>query len=279
MSNNFDIERLTRYAKPILVIVNVVSFILGVAFVSIGCYISTQEIGLVKLNESIALQHNEEHEKAKSEANYYLQIVFSSIIGVGLLITLLNLFGCLGAIKESKILLTSYIIFVVFITIAQITGMVLLLIYEAKLKLSISNVLRYRLSYYKEELGLTNKWNEVMKNFECCGVNGMEDFFQIAQQYKWVKFQELPKYCCPSKSNTCKFDEGDVNIPGCLEQYFDSELHRIDILILAIEIFLNVLGIISSAFILRKSVEGSKKFWEWKSHAYTFKTDSRMQPY
>ena len=153
----FDIKKSIRVAKPLLIVINCISFILGVALIGIGCWISTQSIEMLESEKNVTRipQKGDEMEEGKEEISLHLSILWSIIIGVGILMCLLSVFGCLGASKESKKLLIPYIIAVVLITLAQITGLTMSLVYQRELKESVSTIFDLKLQYYNTDSSLT----------------------------------------------------------------------------------------------------------------------------
>jgi CD63 antigen len=253
-----------------------VSFILAVGQTALGCIIDTQKISVVdseyNTNESVIFPStigNRTEDMGIEETHVYLDLVSIPIIGGGVIIILLNIFGCIGSISESKRLLIAYMIAVVLVTLVQISGLTLSILYKDKLKDSIKDVLELRLRYYKQHHSVANSWDFAMSNLNCCGVNGWNDFESL---------NKLPKYCCKDQLTQCNVNEHDDKIPGCLTKVYGDilENYRIDIVILSMEIFFNLSGIVAATLMLRKSFVGSKQFWEWTSKIGGFKRDSRL---
>ena len=280
-----DIKKLSQIAKPMLVFINVVSFILGIGQISLGCIIATRKISLFgsedntnetnKTNSIIVrgLLDISSEDTEIEDTEYYLDMVSIPVIGLGVIIILLNMFGCIGSIKETKRLLIPYMIAVVLVTLAVIAGLTISLLYWDDLKGSIKHVGEVRLRQYQKDQTFTKSWNFTMSNLKCCGVNGWTDFQTLNQT-----LNRLPKYCCKDQLTDCNINDGDELIPGCFTKIYSEilESYNIHILIPSTEIFLNLFGIVAASLILRKKSAGSKQFWEWKSKTGGFKRDSLL---
>ena len=179
------------------------------------------------------------------------------------------MFGCIGSIKETKRLLIPYMVAVVLVTLTQIAGLIISLLYWDKLKENIKDVLEVRLEHYQKDQMFAKSWDSAMSTLNCCAVNGWTDFKTL---------NKLPKYCCQDPLTQCNIGEHDTKIPGCLTKIYSDilESYRIDILIPSAEIFFNLLGIIAASLILRKKSAGSKQFWEWRSRTNKLRRDSTL---
>ena len=271
-----DIEKHIRFAKPLLIVINCISFILGAALLGIGCRISTQSIEMVEADKNVKRipQNADEMKEEKEEIDFYLAIVCSIIIFVGILMCLLSLFGCLGATKETKKLLIPYIIAVVLIALAQLTGLAMSVVYQRELKDSVSTILELRLQYYNADLSLTKSWDHAMSDWNCCGIKGWKDFKNLTDE----KIQTVPKYCCLGNSTNCNVNNAQLaDVPGCFAKIYNNIYYPYVFVILAIEAVIKICGVIACSFILRKSLGGSEKFWKWKSQKEGFKSDKKMR--
>ena len=179
------------------------------------------------------------------------------------------MFGCLGSIKETKRLLIPYMIAVVLVTLAEIAGLTISLLYWDDLKDSIKNLGVTRLRKYQIDPTFTESWDKTMSDLNCCGGTGWNDFQTLNIT--------LPKYCCEDQSTQCNINDGDDEIPGCFTKIHSEILeNHIHILIPSTEIFLNLFGIFAASLILRKKSAGSKQFWEWKQKTVGFRRDSLL---
>ena len=234
-------ENLTKLAKPLLVILNAVSFSLGVAITAITSWLLSHRSLFIYLNDS---NTSIEKDTVDSEVNYYKSFMLigsSTIIGAGVLIVLISLIGIVGALKESKCLLLTYTVAVVLLTLIQTITLSLSIAFKAELKDRTSRFMLWTLRYYGSKNGsehfITKAWNVEMEQYECCGVNGYKDF--INHTY----IDKLPQFCCTEVSANCSIAYLSTKLvksaPGCLEEMYNSVLNpfSFDVIILSILVF------------------------------------------
>ena len=231
---------MSTFAKHLLILINVLSFILGITVITIGTWIAIDKSSLINLvaNGTIP-ESGEEQTEVKKEVDYYFTFAALIIIGTGAFIVLLSLLGCFGAIKESKCLLITYASFVIFITLVQSTGIILSAVFQIQLQNHISTFLTSSLKYYGREDHITQYWNTKMEHLNCCGVNGKDDFIKNM-----------------NATDVCR-DHAET---GCLTkviQVIKDDLHYA-IIIAAAVILTEILGI-AFALGLNNSIGGTKE--------------------
>ena len=280
-------------AKPILIVCNTLSCILGVLITVLGTWISvdftemmssffnTDESGErsneIAVRNNLGLEYQADVENDGTEdVNTSLAMVSWPLITVGLLIIFQNILGCFGAYKELKSLLVPYLFLVCLIVLAEILGLIMSVLKWSSLLENIRGVFELRLSLYAEDEKVRKFWNDYMNSRECCGVNNGTDFFDIAQKMPFI----LPDYCCISSPGECTVDQAHKDeMPGCIQQFIDNHLSmfRFDVCILVLEILLKILGTIASGIILKRALKGNKEFWAWKEMAKSRKFDYKMK--
>ena len=109
MCGHVAIQKFSQIAKPLLIFVNGISIILGIGQVAFGCLIGTRKISVVNSDDNRNETNTTNSRIGKSpedvgmvETQYNLDMLSSPLIGVGVIIILLNMFGCIGSIKETK---------------------------------------------------------------------------------------------------------------------------------------------------------------------------------
>ena len=255
MCSKFDCEKLVTFAKYLLVILNVVSFVLGVALITVGSWIAADKTSLIKLIGNVTKIENKGEENSKeAEVSYYFTVGSVMIIGTGSFIALLSMIGFFGAIKHSKCLLVSYVSAVITITLVQIAGMILLAVFQRELENHVIKFLQKTLHYYEHEEHVTTAWDIKMERLNCCGVIGYEDFNTTLSD-------NLPKFCCPEHATNCTVDflknqTREELKPGCFTEVYNTIKGNVhyDVLIVSAAIVTNILGI-ASALLLINTVE------------------------
>ena len=113
-----------------------------------------------------------------------------------------------------------------------------------------------------------------MGEWNCCSVNGWEDFKHLTDD----KNRSLPKYCCCGNFENCNVNDAKLAaIPGCFDKIYNNIYYQYVFVTLAIEAVIKICGVIASLLILRKSLDGSNKFGKWKSQKEGFKSDKKMR--
>jgi energy-coupling factor transporter transmembrane protein EcfT len=95
-----SVNGFSKFLKYLFLIINLIFFILGIIVLAVGAYAMT-------VNTSIP------------EANYSVQYPIGFIV-LGAIVAVFAFFGCCGAWKESKLLLSIYAIIMALLLIAQI---------------------------------------------------------------------------------------------------------------------------------------------------------------
>lgn len=126
------------------------------------------------------------------------------LIALGAFIFIISFLGYCGAIKESRVLLTAYALFLIIILVLQVTAVSLAAAYQTQADQHTRNILRRSINdYYSSSSNrnaVTLSWDLVMSQMQCCGVNNMSDF-QTAQQFIKQNRDEnsnsvVPAACC-----------------------------------------------------------------------------------
>ena len=293
-----DISNLVGYAKPILIICNFISCILGIVLTVLGSWIAldftalmnsffsqddnSEESQEIAIRNNPNLQSEEDDDDGDEQLNRALKSVFWPLIAVGVLIIFQNIVGCFGVYRELKTWLKPYLIFVYIIMSIEVGGLVLAILEWDSLLDSIKGVFETRLKLYGKDTKVKKFWNDYMNSNYCCGVNNGTDFLLIAQL---DESEILPKYCCSNvlfldDQSICYVEQahGDAMM-GCIKLFIDNKLStfRFDVGILSLEIFLKLIGTIATSIVLRYVVKGGKEFWDWKKQSKMHKP-SYMNP-
>ena len=141
------------------------------------------------------------------------------LIAIGGFIFIISFLGYCGSLQESRVLLTSYGLFLIIIFILQIAGIICCVVYRRQaddqvrkgLKFSITN--SYTTKDYRDPITLT--WDLVMSNMECCGVNNYTDFLE-AKRFVSASREEglgrkVPEACCILQGDPALLRPADDN--------------------------------------------------------------------
>ncbi|KAM7537638.1 hypothetical protein Aperf_G00000076777 [Anoplocephala perfoliata] len=139
-----------------------------------------------------AVAGNELYQNAK-----LTQTVAYIFIGLGLFVLLVAFFGCCGVVTDSCCLLITYAVVVSVLFLAKvICSLLLLLLGEKIFPIVIDRAQESFSANYKGYLGLgiqnesvsySQTADTIMLNFQCCGVNGIDDFKDDKTSKLWHK--------------------------------------------------------------------------------------------
>lgn len=237
---------LSKYcAKPLLILINLLFFVLGIVVLGIGIWISVSKDSFFELisNSTIPKEVKDLDEKVKNEADYYFSMASLVVIGMGAFIMLLSLIGCCGSFKESKCLLITYATVVILITLGQSIGIILSAVYQKEFQTQVGNAFKPSLKSYGTDHHVTLLWNLKMEGLKCCGVHGNNDFQNLDRTIN------ITSICCGKALDTCNSVNLDRNTntapPGCVDKLFkDLEGYmKYAIILAAVVIVVQILAI------------------------------------
>jgi len=186
-------------AKCILIIINIVALVGGLAMIGVGSYVLIEgdeyipDVGVDTDTSAIAL------------------------IVLGVLILMIGCFGCFGAITGKHGLLNVYLIGLLVIIIIELG----ILIYGFVNKAEVSETVTASISGPFEEVntkgssasqGDISTVDSIQVLAKCCGIDGPE-FYKGTE---WV-LGKVPASCCKdSEDGATKCDKADAYTEGCL---------------------------------------------------------------
>ncbi|XP_049866822.1 23 kDa integral membrane protein-like isoform X2 [Pectinophora gossypiella] len=115
-----------------------------------------------------------------------------AVIVVSLLLIAVALLGCIGVVKEKPKLLYVYAGFLMIIVVLSVMSGIFVAVQRCGLQLDIRDWMRedFFMNVTGEELIEHNKkWDKIQINYECCGLNGPEDYKAM--------HQDISMACCP----------------------------------------------------------------------------------
>jgi len=211
--------------KYFLFFLNLVVFVLGLVCLGFSLYAYFDEASFSHLVETGA----SEIEGKKIPFNVFktsslLLIIASTIIVV------ISFFGCLGTYKENRFLLYLYFfcLLVMFLLITMGATIVTFQSIELLKEPLLESLNKYDPGSADEDiLELTRSWDDVQKEFSCCGVSNYKDW----QNQTYIIEQDdgkVPNSCCFNVNNItqCLNNPGDQefedHMDGCLDTFAKS---------------------------------------------------------
>ncbi|KAK3594615.1 hypothetical protein CHS0354_015006 [Potamilus streckersoni] len=157
-----------------------------------------------------------------------------TLIGIGVLVLAICIFGCCGACYKIKCLLVTYFVIVLVMMAGEIVLVVLLTSYPSVLKTSLASALKSGIQSDYE--GITGKnlnsvaWNVVMQQFKCCGVENYKDFNGASKwNYNYTSvcgnscILQTPMMCCKTlPSGRTEYDYACATNPMTENNYMNS---------------------------------------------------------
>lgn len=161
------------------------------------------------------------------------------LIVVSVCVIIISFFGCCGAIKENKCMLGSYFVIILALFVVMIVGAVLG--YGQDLE-KVKSPLKQSMHFFNERDDTANKttevvtasWNQLQKDFNCCGVDSFvdwKDYYQFFDGNATFK-AEVPRSCCDDMKPSIPAEDVDdcvlhpskynETLVGCFTKFTES---------------------------------------------------------
>ena len=249
----------SAFSKCLLYTVNILTFLIGVAIVTVGSLIVNDRSFVSNLlSNKTEVVETSARIVTEKEIKDELDVLFSTagaiILCVGIFLILLSIIGFVGLIKNSKCLLMIYVFVITILTIAQTVAIVLAAVYQQLLRNHLTEFLINTLSHYGDDKDIRGKWNWKMTRLDCCGVTGWNDFVTLKNMSSNAKIDASKKCCDPkkveAKCENISFEDLSIENtkPGCSLKAFEAfkDHYYADIAIVAFLIVANGLAIVAA---------------------------------
>jgi len=204
------------------------------------------------------------------------------IIAVGLLVTIVGILGCCGAIRQKPACLDWFMALLIIFVILQIVATILAGVFHTQITNTLTETMNKTVqSKYgsNESTLVTASWDIIQYEFECCGVDSYRDWIWSQWRSKQADNVEVPDTCCkltnsdpskpqPENRELCNTEasNGDskptqLHPKGC-ESKLDSWLKSYWGVLIGIVVFvivIEVAGIVLSCCL----ISGIKKGYEY----------------
>jgi len=189
-------------AKYVLCLFNFVFFVVGSVVLCIGVWLAVDKTSFIHLTK-FSQTHLDQGVQELTEPTVIEQGAYI-LIAAGAFIFIISFLGYCGAIKESRVLLTAYGLFIIIIAVLQIAAIVLATFYipqaEEKTKDFFQHTIRKYYTTKNRRDAVTLSWDFMQAELECCGVESYEDFEKATEFVKYNreegKGQIIPESCC-----------------------------------------------------------------------------------
>ncbi|KAL4228465.1 hypothetical protein ACF0H5_011512 [Mactra antiquata] len=233
------------FGRLVLVVINLVLLLTSLAMTIAGFIIKFGASVFSKYTDSVLDSVKQSAKVAFDDDISTEQFDFEKLFGffgvllivIGVFLLTVSIFGCCGACCKIKMLLMLYAIVLGILVIGQITFVVMFFKYNSVLKGAIRKPLEETLKNYHGLNGTEADslvWNFLMQQFECCGIEGYEDFSDtkwFGGEFGNTENLTMPLACCNdlpedddfSCAETIDSDLNNYN-KGCLDALWDELL-------------------------------------------------------
>jgi len=165
--------------RGILLFLNILFVVVGLALIGIGIYIKVANNFAAIINQFTSA------DDFSAQSLGFLAFV---MIGGGVFTLLIALFGCMGTLWNNRCLLYMYAIIVGIVMIIEFVGFILAFVYKAKLtdvyETALSRILLTGLK--NNDTRILAIFADLEKQMDCCGANNISDYYQ----YNVTKFSD-----------------------------------------------------------------------------------------
>jgi len=207
-------------ARWLLCLSNFVFIVVSTGVLLVGSWLAADKASFINLTLNLTAHSNSPvshalDEEAKQILKDFVEPAVIEqaayiLIAIGAFILIISILGYCGALKESRVLLTAYGIFLIIIFLLQIAAILLCTLYKPQADHHTKAFLKETLEkYYTTESqrnAVTLSWDHVMAQMSCCGVEGYKDFEkarpfmdQVAREGTGMV---VPKSCCILKQDS-----------------------------------------------------------------------------
>ncbi|XP_052867596.1 CD63 antigen [Anopheles cruzii] len=135
------------------------------------------------------------------------------LIAIGIILLVIALFGCVGALKECTVMINIYGVLLVAVFILQLAAAITAFVLRGQVEYMVRQKIFSSMAEYKDIPGYHNSIDALQNMLECCGVDGYTDWANFLprmtgrpietttatyQPYDDLTMVEYPETCCSS---------------------------------------------------------------------------------
>lgn len=204
-----------KLAKTLLFVFNALFLACGILMIGVGLYQT----------------FNGDH-KTVNKMIQDLDALSIGVIIIGVIVVIISFLGCCGALKESNCMITTFLIFLLIILIAEIVVAGLAFHYKGDIENFVEK--NANKTFHNKN---SNLWDTIQGDLKCCGVQGKTD---------WPNQNALPGSCCDPPLPKNDYCPSSKATGGCLPKLKDmvkSNYLVVGLVVLTVA-FIEVMGII-----------------------------------
>jgi len=215
-------------ARWLLCLANFVFIVVSSGVLIVGTWLAADKASFINLTQNAT--NNNAINLADQDAEMILKEFVEPavieqaayiLIALGAFIFIISFLGYCGAIKESRVLLTAYGIFLVIIFALQVTLILLSTMYKSHADQHSKGFLKSTLAKYytigDNKDAVTLSWDLIMAQMSCCGVDGYQDFrtakLFVQRSSAEGLGRQVPESCCILSGDHLSLQPED---PSCI---------------------------------------------------------------
>ncbi|XP_046680857.1 CD63 antigen-like [Homalodisca vitripennis] len=132
------------------------------------------------------------------------------LIVVGVIVFVVAFFGCCGAIQESNFMLITFAVLLFLIFLMEVAGGVAGYVLQKDIDAMLKQRMDESMKKYNENPEITNSWNVLQYDLNCCGTDSLKDWEKIYNN------GTIPYSCCPTNPVDEPCTQDKANKAGCL---------------------------------------------------------------
>ena len=223
--------------------------LIGLVIIAIGVYV------ILDLKPYTDFLETDEDLKMLHQGGYML-------IGVGCFIALVYVIGFVGACSQNPCILIWFATALVLLVIAEAGISISLFMFSGEAKGMIDKFMNQSMVIYNKQNetnrgAVTEGWDHIQQDFECCGFDGYEDWKDIVNDTKKI----APKSCCKEEGMCImNITPAKIHPEGCgakFEKWLEAHVTLAGGFIIGIAV-LQLFSIVIACYLARKSPEEKK---------------------
>ncbi|XP_033645627.1 CD63 antigen-like [Asterias rubens] len=204
-------------AKFTLFVFNLLVWVASIVLIAVGGYV---------------LNNSAKYSNLFGEDTNTLAVVCGTLIGIGCFIFLVGFLGCCGASTENSCFLKLYFTFLLILTLVEIVGGILALVFKDEIKETFDDELLKQVQQLyglADQTVITDSIDALQRDSHCCGAENFTNYYG-SEFSKLPGNQAVPVTCCidetDSSCNDAKADgtiadPSKINTDGCVDKLID----------------------------------------------------------
>uniref|UniRef100_A0A8C4R4M0 Tetraspanin n=1 Tax=Eptatretus burgeri TaxID=7764 RepID=A0A8C4R4M0_EPTBU len=202
--------------RGLVIFGNAILLLCGLALMAVGIWVTTDPDNL--------------HPYVETSGNNSIFIAAWIALFCGFAFFIVGCLGIHAALTMRRSRMLAYIILALIIFIFEAASCIIALSHQDYIVSDSEKQLKQMLSQYGEDDHVTETWNKMMKQQECCGVNGPSDWITYISEFSKKNNNDglhpWPKNCCKQSgfevTSTPECMAGNLdylNTNGCFHEY------------------------------------------------------------